>query len=123
MNANRIIGAVAIIGGLLSASASAQSTNYWDFPQAFRGSTPTAAARVDTDPRIFESSLLHLRETHGVGLPSNNQTVAKQDEGATCHIGTVANVESSLINLGLTHGVGGARSSDVLVSRNAGNWC
>ena len=123
MNVNRFISAVAIIGGFLSASASAQSTNYWDFPKAFGDSTPAAAARVDTDPNIFESSLLHLRETHGVGLPSGYQTVAKRDEGATCHIGTVAIVESSLINLGLTHGVGAARSSDVLVSRHAGRWC
>lgn len=123
MNANRFISAVAIIGGLFSASAGAQSTTYWDFPQAFGGPTPTAAATGDTDSNIFESSLLHLRETHGVGLPSSNQTVARQDEGATCQIGAVTNVESSLINLGLTHGVGVVRSGDVLASRNAGRWC
>ena len=119
MNANRFISAVAIISGLLSASASAQSTNYWDFPKAFRASTLTAAARVDTDPKIFESSLLHLRETHGVGLPSSYQTVAKRDEGAMCHIGKVAIAESfrtSLINPGLTHGVEESRAAAICSS-------
>lgn len=127
MNANRFIGAVAILGGLLSASASAQSTNYWDFSKAFGAATPTAAARFDTGPKILESSLLHLRETHGVGLPSINQSVAKYDEGVTCNIGKVAIaesfLESSLINPGLTPGVGAARSSEPLASRNAGGRC
>lgn len=123
MNAKRLIGAAALIGILSSANAMAQSTTYWDFPTAFRAAAPTAAARIDTDPKIFESSLLHLQETHGVGLPSVKQTLANQGEGATCDIGPVAIVESSLINLQRTHGVGGARSSVVLAGRSADSRC
>lgn len=111
MNASRFISAVAIIGGLLSASASAHSATYWDYLNTIRASTPTAVAKADVDPKVFESPLAHLRETHGVGLPSINQTAAMHGEGAACQIATIASVGSSLIDLSLAHGVEAARTS------------
>jgi hypothetical protein len=110
MNANRFITAVALIGGLLSASAGAQGATYWDDIQDIRASTQSAAATGGTEPKVFESPLAHLRETHGVGLPASNRTVAKHDEGTTCRIGSIAVVGSSLIDLSLSHGVEHARS-------------
>lgn len=113
--------AIAIAAALLSSAAFAQSTgkdytDYWSIGQSFGTASAGPVAPTTSVSSGFESSWLHLRESHGVGLAAAESASAFVGTGAHCDTSPVANHESSLLALLEARGTG-----DVPASRMAGS--
>ena len=97
MNKTLAVGIVTLVAGLFSSAASAQSTTYFNIPQAFGTATQGPVSQSQSAPGPFESSWLHLRESHGVGIPgAKDSNVASVEH---CNTYRVAQYESSWLNL------------------------
>lgn len=123
MNIEHAIGIVVAAAGLLSPAAFAQSTTYSDIPKAFGAASPGTVFQTPSASSGFETSWLHLRESHGVGLPApkSDQTIVVG--GANCSTQHAGIYESSWLNLRETHGVGAKPSERVVASATADTKC
>ena len=83
MNAKHAIGVAITIAGLFSSAAFAQSASSG-----------------------FETSWLHLRESHGVGLPAAKSDGTIFVAGPQCSLQRAGGYETSWLHLRETHGVG-----------------
>lgn len=96
MKTKLAIGIAAVAVGLFSSAASAQSTTYFNIPHAFGKATQGAVSQPGALAGPFESSWMHLRESHGVGVATLGGTIVA---GEHCNTQHVAVYESSWLNL------------------------
>lgn len=96
MKTKLALGIAAVAVGLFSSAASAQSTTYFNIPQTFGTATQGAVSQPGPIAGPFESSWMHLRESHGVGVAPQGGTIIA---GEHCNTQRVAVYESSWLNL------------------------
>lgn len=123
MNVNYAIAIVTTAVGLFSSAVYAQSTTYSDIPKAFGVASAGPVAQPNSVSSGFETSWLHLRESHGVGLPAPKSGENMVVAGSHCDTRPAGVYENSWLNLRETHGVGVKPGEGFAASVSAESKC